>query len=323
MFSRANTKTAQMNPHNQELQTTVKALMAAGKGILELEYNDSGDSRSERLRQRRFEELGLGATAASRGNYRPLTIPNLETGVGIVPGIQVDLGTQVFAEAPNEFVSVGLDGLAARVSDLYRLGARFAKLRAVINIGADMPSTAWIEANAQALAQSAAICQTHGLVPIVEPFVSVDGDRTIDRCQEVTAATLKEVFKQLTIQGVAFDRMILNLNPVTTGLSAALPAPVNEMAMATIETLLQEVPPTVAGIAFSSGGQTTEQACAYRQAIDILSRQAPWAVTFIDPPAMHRSALDRRSIAENILTRRGAGDNIIYITDRDRQLAAM
>jgi fructose-bisphosphate aldolase, class I len=318
MFSMVNTKTTQMNPYHRELQNTVKALMAEGKEILQIEYNDIGD--------RRFEELGIGATAANRQDYRALilTAPNLDTRVGIVNGIQVDIGSKVFASA-------GLDGLAARVSEYYRLGARFAKWRAVINIGADLPSMAWIEATALALAQSAAICQRHGLVPIIEPFVSGDGNHTIDRCQEVTAATLKEVFKQLTTQGVAFDRLILNPSLVTTGLSAALPAPVNEIAMATMETLMQEVPSTVAGIAFSFEGQTTEQACAYRKAIDILSRQAPWAVTFFDAPAIHRSALEHLSVTQNSLTRRGAGDNIIYIIDRvgvaspaeNRQLAAI
>ncbi len=303
MFSRVNTKKTQMNPYHQELQTTAKALMAAGKEILEIEYNDNND--------RQFEELGMRATAANRRDYRQLilTAPNLDTRVGIVNGIQVDIGSKVFASA-------GLDGLADRVSEYYRLGARFAKWRAVINIGVDMPSMAWIEANALALAQSAAICQTNGLVPIVEPFVSCHGNHTIDRCQEVTAATLKELFKQLTNQGVAFDRMILHPSLVTTGLSAALPAPVNEIAMVTMETLMQEVHPTVAGIAFSFEGQTTEQACAYRKAIEILSRQAPWEVTFFDTPAIYPSVFERLSFAQNSVTRRGADDNIIYITDR-------
>jgi fructose-bisphosphate aldolase, class I len=152
--------------------------------------------------------------------------------------------------------------LANRVSGYYNLDGRFAKWRAVITIGADIPSAACIEANASALAKYAAICQANGLVPIVEPEVLIDGDHTLDRCQEVTAATLKEVFIQLAIQGVELDQMILKPSMVIAGLSAALPTPLNEVATATINTLMQEVPPTVAGIAFLSGGQTNEQASA-------------------------------------------------------------
>jgi fructose-bisphosphate aldolase, class I len=330
-----------MNPYTQELQTTAKALMAGGKGILAMENNGTED--------RRLAKLGIVATAENCRNYRELTLtaPHLDTyingailvdetirqststgesfvsvmeRVGIIPGIQADIATQSAED---------LTGLAERVREYYQLGARFAKCRAVINIGEDIPSTACIEATAQALARFAAICQAHGLVPIVEPFISSDGDATLDRSQQVTAATLREVFKQLSTEGVAFDRTIFHPSWVTTGASAALPAPVNEIVMATMETLMREVPPTVAGIVLS-GGETKEEASAYRNAIDVLFRQAPWVVTFFDARTIDESALEQwhgdsanLSAAQKILDCRATGDNVIYIANRDRQLAVI
>jgi fructose-bisphosphate aldolase, class I len=246
--------------------------------------------------------------------------------------VKVDGGTKPFPGHPDELVTDGLDGLTERVIEYYRLGARFAKWRAVITIGADLPSTACIEANANALAKYAAICQANGLVPMVEPEVLIDGNHTLERCREVTAATLKEVFTQLTTQGVEFDRMILKPSMVITGLLAASPASVNEVATATIETLLPAVPPTVAGIAFLSGGQTNEQAAAHLNAMKVLFPQTPWPVTFSYARAIQQSALDKWrgdsanvAAAQKILAHRAAcnsaASNGTYTADSETLLA--
>ncbi len=343
-----------MSAYTQELQTTAKALVAKGKGILAMDESNGTCNK-------RFEKLGIATTEENRRAYRELilTTPNLNTYIsgailfdetirqssstgesfvslmqrlGMIPGIKVDGGTKPFAGHPNELVTDGLEGLDRRVSEYYNLGARFAKWRAVITIGADIPSQDCITANADALARYAAICQANGLVPIVEPEVLIDGDHPLDRCRAVTAATLKEVFKHLTDRGVAFDRMILKPSMVISGLSAALPAPVNEVATATIETLLQEVPPTVAGIAFLSGGQTNEQAAAHLNAMKVMFPQTPWPVTFSYARAIQQSALDKWrgesanvAAAQKILAHRAACNSAAslgtYTVERDRELA--
>ena len=343
-----------MNTYTQELQATAKALVANGKGILAMDESNGTCNK-------RFEKLGIAQTEENRRTYRELilTTPDLNnyisgailfdetirqsslTGesfvqimqrLGLIPGIKVDGGVKPFAGHPNELVTDGLDGLADRVSEYYNLGARFAKWRAVITIGADIPSADCIAQNADALAQYAAICQTGGLVPIVEPEVPIDGDHTLDRCREVTAATLKEVFIQLAIQGVELDQMIIKPSMVISGLSAALPAPVNEVATATIEILTQEVPPTVAGIAFLSGGQTNEQAAAHLNAMNVMFPQTPWPVTFSYARAIQQSALDKWcgdsanvTAAQQILAHRAACNSAAsrgkYTIDLDRQLA--
>ena len=341
-----------MSTYTQELQATAKALVAKGKGILAMDESNGTCNK-------RFEPLGIATTPENRRIYRELilTTPDLNkyisgailfdetihqstsTGesfvsimqrLGMIPGIKVDGGTKPFAGHPNEFTTDGLDGLAERVSEYYRIGARFAKWRAVITIGADIPSTACIEANADALAKYAAICQANGLVPIVEPEVLIDGNHTLERCREVTAATLQEVFKQLTTQEVAFDRMILKPSMVITGLSAPSPAPVNEVATATIETLLQAVPPTVAGIAFLSGGQTNSLAAAHLNAMKVMFPQTPWPVTFSYARAIQQSALEKWrgdsaniAAAQKILAHRAAcnsaASNGTYTAESEQQ----
>ncbi len=304
-----------MSKYTQELQATAKALVTKGKGILAMDESNS-------TCHKRFEQVGIATTVENRRAYRELilTTPDLNkyingailfdetihqstaTGTlfvslmqtaGIIPGIKVDGGTKPLAGHPEEVATEGLDGLSDRVDKYYAQGARFAKWRAVIKIGSQIPSRAGIEANAHALARYAAICQEHGLVPIVEPEVLIDGDHTLDRCREVTAAMLKEVFAQLTTQGVAFDRMLLKPSMVLPGLAAAQAASVDAVATATIETLLQEVPPTVAGIAFLSGGQTNEQAAAHLNAMHVLFPQTPWPVTFSYARAIQQSALEQ------------------------------
>ncbi len=304
-----------MSTYTQELQTTAKALVTQGKGILAMDESNS-------TCQKRFEKVGIAPTVTNRRDYRELilTTPKLSNYIsgailfdetihqtsstgesfvsimqksGIIPGIKVDGGTKPLAGHPYELVTEGLDGLTDRVQEYYKIGARFAKWRAVITIGAEIPSQACIEANAHALARYAAICQENGLVPIVEPEVLIDGEHTLARCREVTAATLKEVFKQLTTQGVEFDRMLLKPSMVLAGVSAELQSPVNEVATATIETLMEQVPPTVAGIAFLSGGQTDIQAAAHLNAMHVMYPQTPWPVTFSYARAIQQAALEK------------------------------
>lgn len=345
-----------MSTYTQELQATAKALVAKGKGILAMDESNS-------TCHKRFERVGIAMTVENRRAYRELiiTTPNLNNYIngailfdetihqssstgesfvsllqqsGIIPGIKVDGGAKPLAGHPHELVTEGLDGLSDRVDEYYQLGARFAKWRAVITIGAQIPTQACIEANAHALARYAAICQEHGLVPIVEPEVLIDGDHTLARCQEVTAATLAEVFKQLTTQGVAFDRMLLKPSMAIAGLSAAVPSSVNEVATATIETLMQAVPPTVAGIAFLSGGQTNEQAAAHLNAMHLLFPQTPWPVTFSYARAIQQSALekwrgDRANVAaaQKILAHRAACNSAAsigkYTAEMEQQLAVV
>jgi fructose-bisphosphate aldolase, class I len=200
------------------------------------------------------------------------------------------------------------------------------------NYGSSIPSTACIEANAHGLAQYAAICQAHGLVPIVEPEVLIEGDHTIDRCQEVTLDILREVFRELTAQEVAFDCMILKPSMVIAGLAAVSPSLVKEVAKATIETLLASVPPTVAGIAFLSGGQTNEQASAHLNAMNTMFPDCPWPVTFSYARAIQQSALEawggeptNVAAAQKILLHRAACNSAAstgtYTTDTERQAA--
>lgn len=343
-----------MSTYTQELQTTAKALVAKGKGILAMDESNGTCNK-------RFEKLGIAPTEANRRAYRELilTTPKLNGYIsgailfdetirqsssngesfvsimqraGMIPGIKVDGGAKPFTGHPDELLTDGLDGLGDRVSEYYAMGARFAKWRAVITIGANIPSQACIEANADALAKYAAICQANGLVPMVEPEVLIDGNHTLDRCREVTATTLKEVFKQLTAQGVAFDQMILKPSMVITGLAATLTAPVNEVATATIDVLTQEVPPTVAGIAFLSGGQTNEQAAAHLNAMNVMYPQTPWAVTFSYARAIQQSALDKWRgdsanvvAAQEILAHRAACNSAAslgtYTADSEKQVA--
>jgi fructose-bisphosphate aldolase, class I len=343
-----------MSTYTEELQATAKALVVKGKGILAMDESNGTCNK-------RFDKLGIEPTVENRRAYRELilTTPDLSnyisgailfdetirqassTGesfvnmmqrLGLIPGIKVDGGTKPFTGHPNELVTDGLDGLADRLSEYYLLGARFAKWRAVITIGKDIPSAACIAANADALAQYAAICQARGLVPMVEPEVLIDGNHSLDRCREVTAATLKEVFSQLAIQGVELDQTILKPSMVIAGLSSAVATPVNEVATATIETLLQEVPPSIAGIAFLSGGQTNEQAAAHLNAMKMMFPQTPWPVTFSYARAIQQSALDKWSgasanvaAAQQILAHRAAcnsaASNGNYSVDLDRQFA--
>jgi fructose-bisphosphate aldolase, class I len=304
-----------MSTYDRELRSTAQAMMAPGKGILAMDESDSTCNK-------RFEQLGIPITIERRRTYRELiiTTPNLsefisgailydetirqssQSGVpliqllqaaGIIPGIKVDLGAKNLASCPGEKVTEGLDGLRERIAEYYQMGARFAKWRAVIKIDTDIPSETCLVANAHALARYAALCQEGGLVPIVEPEVLIDGNHTIERCYEVTERTLQIVFAQLQLNRVEFDKMILKPSMVLSGESCTEQASVEQVAEMTVRCLKNNVPETVAGIAFLSGGQSNERASAHLNLMNAkFGSQCPWSITFSYARAIQQPALD-------------------------------
>ena len=304
-----------MDKNKQELAAIAKAMLAPGKGLLAMD-------ESNRTCNKRFEDVGIAPTEENRRAYRELilTTPGLGTAIsgailydetihqakkdgtpfirlltdaGIIPGIKVDTGAKDLAGHPDEKVTEGLDGLRERIAAYYKLGARFAKWRAVIKIGEGIPSDGCIEANAHALARYAALCQEGGLVPIVEPETLMDGDHTIETCYQTTEQVLHSVFNQLYAQGVAFELMILKPNMVMAGKDCSQQANVAQVAEATVTCLLQVVPAAVAGVAFLSGGQSCALASAHLNAMNAeYGSRLPWPLTFsfaraIQAPALH------------------------------------
>jgi fructose-bisphosphate aldolase, class I len=303
-----------MSTYDRELNATAQALMAPGKGILAMDESNGNQ---------RFEKLGIPPTEERRRAYRELilTTPNLsdfisgailydetirqssQTGIpftqvmkdaGIIIGIKVDAGAKDLAGCPGEKVTEGLDGLRDRIAQYYQMGARFAKWRAVIAIGDGIPSSTCMEANAHALARYAALCQEGGLVPIVEPEVLIDGDRTSEQCYDVTDKTLQVVFDQLRLHKVALERIILKPSMVTSGLACPIQAGAEQVAEMTVQCLRDNVPATVPGVAFLSGGQSNEQSTMHLNAI-VLKYGAicPWRVTFSYARAIQQPALER------------------------------
>jgi fructose-bisphosphate aldolase class I len=212
---------------------------------------------------------------------------------GIVPGIKVDAGATDLAGHPHEKVTEGLDGLRERFAEYAQMGARFAKWRAVIVIGDSIPSHACIEANAHALARYAALCQEAGLVPIVEPEVLMDGNHTMDRCDEVTEKVLREVFKELVGQGVMLEGMVLKPNMALAGVDCPEQPGVDDVADASVNCFLRTVPAAVPAIAFLSGGQSAELASARLNAMNVrFKSRLPWAVAFSYSRAIQQPALE-------------------------------
>jgi fructose-bisphosphate aldolase class I len=297
------------------LAETAQALVAADKGLLAMD-------ESTPTCNRRFAALGIPQTEEARRAYRELivTTPNLgqcisgailydetihqdtKAGIpfvkvlidaGIIPGIKVDAGAKDLACHPGEKVTEGLDGLRERLAQYTQMGARFAKWRAVIVISDGIPSRACIEANAQALARYAALCQEAGLVPVVEPEVLMDGDHTVARCAEITEEVLRTVFDQLYDQGVTLEGMLLKPNMVLPGLACPAPASVDQVADATVRCLMRAVPAAVPGIAFLSGGQPSELASARLNAMNVrFKSRLPWGLAFSFARAIQQPALE-------------------------------
>ncbi len=299
----------------QQLLNTIKSLLAHDKGLLAMD-------ESVATCNKRFANLGIPQTIDARRAYRELiiTTPNLNESisgvilydetirqhtadgtsflkvlndVGIIPGIKVDKGTEELAHHNGEKITAGLDGLRDRLNEYVALGARFAKWRAVIIIGEGIPTQGCIEANAQALARYAVLCQEAGLVPIVEPEVLMEGAHTIEQCSEVTEKMLRTVFKQLYLQRVVLEAMLLKPNMVLPGLACAKPTSEDEVAEATINCLLRSVPAAVPGIAFLSGGQSSEAASARLNAMHVkFKSRLPWTITFSFARAIQQPALE-------------------------------
>jgi fructose-bisphosphate aldolase, class I len=285
-----------------DLNKVAVAMVAPCKGLL------AADESSGTIKKR-FDAIGVESTEESRRDYREMLFRSSEamtryiSGVilydetiwqnakdgtpliriieqsGAIPGIKVDEGTQALPNCPGELITAGLDKLAERLKKYYQQGARFAKWRAVIDIGPGIPTMTAISVNAHALARYAALCQAAQIVPIVEPEVLMDGEHDIDRCNEVTMRVLNKTFQELRVQRVALEGMILKPNMVISGKKSAKQASVDEVAEKTIRLLKACVPAAVPGIAFLSGGQSDEDATAHLDAMNRIGG-LPWPLTF-------------------------------------------
>src|ERR1700742_2111900 len=277
----------------EELNKIARKMTAKGKGIL------AADESTGTI-QKRFDKIGVANTEENRRDYREMMfrtdvamkehisgvilfdetirqkakdgtpLVKLIEAAGSIPGIKVDAGAKPLPFSPGETVTEGLDGLRERFQAYHKLGARFAKWRAVIDIGSGIPSHNCINANAHALARYAALAQENGIVPIVEPEVLMDGDHDITRCEDVTSWVLKEVFQELFYAGVALEGMVLKPNMIIAGKKCAKQNSVEEVARATVKVLKECVPSAVPGIAFLSGGQSDEDATAHLSAINAI-----------------------------------------------------
>ena len=301
--------------NSQTLRDTAQALVADDKGLLAMD-------ESTPTCNKRFASLGIPQTVEARRAYRELIVTTPRLGeciggailcdetirqqtkggipflkvlieAGIIPGIKVDAGAKELAGHPGEKITEGLDGLRDRLGEYSRMGARFAKWRAVVAIGDHIPSWGCIDANAHALARYAALCQEAGLVPVVEPEVLMDGDHTLEQCFEVTEKVLREVFCQLYTQRVMLEGMILKPNMVLPGLAYPKQEAVEEVAGATVNCLLRAVPAAVPAIAFLSGGQSPELASARLNAMNVrFKSRLPWALAFSFARAIQQPALE-------------------------------
>ena len=294
------------------LHDVAERLVAPGKGLL------AADESFGTIKTR-FDAIGVESTEENRRDYRELLfrtpgvlqdhisgvilfdetiwqdaadgtpLIDLITAAGAIPGIKVDKGAKPLAGFPGETVTEGLDGLGERLAAYYERGARFAKWRGVIDIGAGVPTLAAIRANAHALARYAALCQANQIVPVVEPEVLMDGGHDIDRCDEVTRLTLQTVFEALFEQRVALEGMLLKPSMVISGMESGRRDSVQQVALRTLVVLKAQVPPAVPGIAFLSGGQSDEEATAH---LDAMNRMGPlpWKLTFSYGRALQNAA---------------------------------
>lgn len=299
--------------HAKELAKTARDLVAPGKGIL------AADESTPTL-GKRFEKLGIESTEESRRQYRELyfttegaeeavsgvilydetirqsasdgtPFPQLLERRGVMPGIKVDTGAKPLANAPGEKITEGLDGLRDRLNEYRSMGAKFAKWRAVITIGEGIPTRYCLHTNAHALARYAALCQEAGIVPIVEPEVLMDGDHNIERCFEVTEATLHAVFNELFEQRIMFEGMLLKPNMVISAEDCPQQADVRTVAEMTLTCLRRVVPASVPGIVFLSGGQSDEVATEHLNEMNRIGG-VPWELSFSYGRALQAPALN-------------------------------
>ncbi|WP_147652555.1 class I fructose-bisphosphate aldolase [Vulcaniibacterium gelatinicum] len=326
----------------EQLADTARAMVAPGKGIIAIDESTATIAK-------RFAAVGIENTEENRRAYRELllTTPKLgdyisgailfdetirqstRAGVpftkvmmdnGIIPGIKVDKGTQPLAGFPGEVVTEGLDGLRDRLKEYARLGARFAKWRAVITIGEDIPSGTCIEANSHALARYAALCQEQGLVPMVEPEVLMDGSHDIGTCYEVTEVVLRSLFDALYNHNVMLEGTILKASMVVPGKDCPEQASVEEVAESTLMCLKTAVPAILPGIVFLSGGQSDEAATAHLNAMNQMGPH-PWPLSFSYGRAMQQAAL--KLWAQDMQGNWAKAQETVYARARDNGLAAL
>jgi fructose-bisphosphate aldolase, class I len=298
--------------NRNELARIAHAMVPKGRGIL------AADESTGTIKKR-FDKIKVEATEENRRAYRELlfTTPgmaqfisgvilydetlrqatkagerfaDLLTRLGVVPGIKVDAGTKPLPSFPGEVITEGLDGLAGRLAEYHKLGARFAKWRAVIDIGDGIPTRTCIEANAELLARYAALCQEAEIVPIVEPEVLMDGGHSLERCEAVTGEVLETVFNRLRAHRVYLEGIVLKPNMVISGQKAPQRAGPELVAEATLRCLRRHVPVAVPGIAFLSGGQSESEATLH---LDLMNRSGavPWLLSFSYGRALQQSAL--------------------------------
>jgi len=314
-----------MSLNLDNMNDVAEAMTASGKGILAADESTGTIGK-------RLDQINTESTEQTRNAYRDLLFtadgldqyisgvimydetfhqsslsgsvvyPEYLASKGIIPGIKVDAGAHSLSGSEDEKITLGLDGLDERLSNYRKLGARFAKWRAVINITELNPSDYCIKANAHALARYAALCQSNDVVPIVEPEILMDGDHDIEDSFVVTEEVLHTVFDELYTQGVQYEEMVLKPNMVLSGYGANDRAGVDEVASATVQCFLRSVPAAVPGIAFLSGGQSDEDATAHLNAMNqILGDNKPWHLSFSYGRALQQPALKAWQ---------GLGDNI-------------
>jgi fructose-bisphosphate aldolase class I len=314
----------------EQLEKVARALVAKGKGIL------AADESMGTIK-RRFDSIHIESSEANRRAYRDMlfTTPGIEQAIsgvilfdetlrtkandgtafpellakkGIMPGIKVDKGPVDIPSFPGEVVTEGLDGLRGRLKEYSELGAKFAKWRAVITIGDGIPTYTCLKANGHALARYAALCQEAGIVPIVEPEVLLDGNHSIERCQDVSEETLRITFAELAEQRVYLEGMVLKPSMVVSGKGNARQAGVEEVAERTLRCLRRAVPGAVPGIAFLSGGQSAVSATEHLNAMNKIGPH-PWEVSFSYARALQDPALKAwKGEAANV----GAAQKIFY-----------
>ena len=296
----------------ENLATVASAIVASGKGILAADEStptmgkrlaliDQENTEANRrdFRQALFDTESMEHFISGVILFEETLEQKTEDGVrlskileskGVYPGIKVDKGAHPMDESPSEKITKGLDGLYKRCVDFYKLGARFAKWRAVITIGDGIPTDECINSNATALAKYAKACQDANLVPIVEPEVLMDGDHTIETCYEVSEKTLRTTFNELEKEGVHLPGILLKPNMVISGKECSVQADMNEVAKMTVKCLLASVPESVPGIVFLSGGQSETEATEHLNAMNAMG-DYPWKLSFSYGRALQQSAL--------------------------------
>ena len=313
------------------LSATAKYIVSEGKGILAADESNPTCGK-------RFDSIGVDSTEDNRRDYRELlfraegikgniggvilfdetirqispdgtTLVDIINSQGALPGIKVDKGLIPIGES-EESLTQGLEGLDERLKEYYELGAKFTKWRAVINIGEDMPSSEAISANMEALADYAKIVQNNNMVPMVEPEVLMDGNHSIDACYEATSTCLKSLFSNLVDKGVDIEGTILKPNMVTSGSNASIKADIEEVAQKTVECLMANVPESLPGITFLSGGQSDLDATAHLDAMNKIGG-FNWKLSFSYGRALQQPALkawmgktENASLAQKALSHR-------------------